>query len=90
MKIRTKTTQKSAFTFVEFLVILTILFSIAGFVVRVVYREEFHEVDKWIVDTLGFSDIWITVLLISVYSIYQFQKRKKKYSKGRRFALPQD
>ena len=90
MKIGNQTPRETAFTLVECLVVLTILLIIAGFVARVMYREEFREVDRWFAETFGFSHLWITMPAIAIYVIYRIRTRKKKHSMSRRFTLPQD
>jgi len=91
MKIANQTTSKKAgFTLVEVLVVLTILLIIAGFVARVVYREEFREIDEWFAKTFGFSYLWVNVPAVTLYVIYRMRSCKKKHPRGRRLTLPQD
>jgi len=89
MTIAHQTTRKMGFTLVEVLVVLMILLVIAGFVARVIYREEFLEADKWFAETFGFSHLWITTPVIAIYVIYRFRSLKK-HPKSRRLTLPRD
>lgn len=74
---------------VEVLVVLTILLIIAGVVARVVYREEFCEVDEWFAETIGFSHLWVTAPLVALYVIHRVRSRKKNHPRGG-LTLPQD
>ena len=82
--------RETAFTLVECLVVLIILLNIAWFVVRVMYREELREGDRWFAETFGFSHLWITMPAIVIYVIYRIRTSKKKHSVRRRFTLPKD
>ncbi len=75
---------------VEVVVVLTILLIILGFVARVVYREEFREVDEWFAETFGFSHLWMTAPVVAFYVIYRVRSRKKNHPRNGRLSLPQD
>jgi len=85
-----QTTRKAGFTMVEVLVVVTILLIIAGFIARVVYGEKIREVDEWFVETFGFSHLWVTASVATLYVIHRVRVRKRNLPRARRLILPQD
>ena len=69
--------------------LLALLLLIVGqFVAKVVFNEELRAIDRWFVETLGFSHLWLSLPLICIYVIHRLRSRKKKHPKGDRLALP--